>query len=137
MQDMWDRWVGFGVSAGMTGLMRASFGDILAAPSGREAILHLIDECSAVATAAGFPPRQPFIESVTTLFSTVGSPIKASMLRDIERGAPTEGEHALGELTARPWPRGRNTDPGSRTHPCRGERGRTCARSRCSIGSTG
>jgi 2-dehydropantoate 2-reductase len=31
----------------------------------------------------------------------VGSPIKASMLRDIERGSVTEGEHVLGELTAR------------------------------------
>jgi 2-dehydropantoate 2-reductase len=35
------------------------------------------------------------------LFTTVGSPIKASMLRDIERGSVTEGEHVLGELTGR------------------------------------
>jgi 2-dehydropantoate 2-reductase len=101
MQDMWEKWITIGISAGMTCLMRASFGDILAAPGGREAILRLTGECSAVATAAGFPPRQPFIESVTTLFTTVGSPIKASMLRDIERGSVTEGEHVLGELTAR------------------------------------
>ena len=51
--------------AGMTCLMRASFGDILAAPGGREAILRLFAECSAVATAAGFPPRPAFIEFVT------------------------------------------------------------------------
>jgi 2-dehydropantoate 2-reductase len=101
MQDMWDKWVGIGVSAGMTCLMRASFGDILLAPGGREAVLRLIGECSSVATAAGFPPSQRFIESVTTLFTTAGSPIKASMLRDIERGSVTEGEHVLGELTAR------------------------------------
>jgi 2-dehydropantoate 2-reductase len=101
VQDMWDKWVGFGISAGMTCLMRASFGDIVAVPGGREAILRLVGECSAVATAAGFPPRQQFIESVTRLFTTEGSPIKASMLRDIERGSVTEGEHVLGELTAR------------------------------------
>ena len=101
MQDMWDKWVGVGISAGMTCLMRASFGDILVAPGGREAILRLVGECSAVATAAGFPPSQAFIKSVTTLFTSVGSPIKASMLRDIERGSGTEGEHVLGELTAR------------------------------------
>jgi 2-dehydropantoate 2-reductase len=101
VQDMWDKWVGFGISAGMTSLMRASFGDIVAVPGGREAILRLVGECSAVATAAGFPPRQQFIESVTRLFTTEGSPIKASMLRDIERGSVTEGEHVLGELTAR------------------------------------
>ena len=38
---------------------------------------------------------------MTRLFTTEGSPIKASMLRDIERGSVTEGEHVLGELTAR------------------------------------
>ena len=54
VQDMWDKWVGSGKSAGMTSLMRASFGDIVAVPGGREAILRLVGECSAVATAAGF-----------------------------------------------------------------------------------
>jgi 2-dehydropantoate 2-reductase len=30
-----------------------------------------------------------------------GSPLMASMLRDIEKGAPTEGDHVLGDLLAR------------------------------------
>jgi 2-dehydropantoate 2-reductase len=30
-----------------------------------------------------------------------GSDIAASMLRDIERGGPTEGEHILGDMLAR------------------------------------
>ena len=38
---------------------------------------------------------------MTTMFTTMGSPIKASMLRDIERGSVTEGEHTQGQLTAR------------------------------------
>ena len=63
--------------------MRASIGDILAAPGGREAMFSLFDECCAVATASGFPPRAAFIEFDHKLITTVGSPIKWSMLRDI------------------------------------------------------
>ena len=33
-----------------------------------------------------------------TLLTQAGSPLKASALRDIERGAPTEGEHVLGDM---------------------------------------
>jgi 2-dehydropantoate 2-reductase len=81
--------------------MRASIGDILAAPGGREAMFALFDECCAIATASGFPPRPAFIEFDRTLITTVGSPLKWSMLRDIERGSVTEGEHILGDMVAR------------------------------------
>ena len=101
MQDMWEKFVQLGLGAGITCLMRASIGDILAAPGGREAMFALFDECCAVATAAGFPPRPAFIEFDHKLITTVGSPIKWSMLRDIERGSTTEGEHILGDMVAR------------------------------------
>src|SRR5215475_13021431 len=81
--------------------MRASIGDILAAPGGREAMFALFDECCAVAAGSGFPPRPAFIEFDHKLITTVGSPLKWSMLRDIERGSTTEGEHILGDMVAR------------------------------------
>ena len=99
--DMWEKFVQLGLGAGITCLMRASIGDILAAPGGREAMFSLFDECCAVATASGFPPRPAFIEFDHKLITTVGSPIKWSMLRDIERGSITEGEHILGDMVAR------------------------------------
>jgi 2-dehydropantoate 2-reductase len=101
MQDMWEKFVQLGLGAGITCLMRASIGDILAAPGGREAMFEIFDECCAVATASGFKPRPAFIEFDTTLITTVGSPLKWSMLRDIERGSTTEGEHILGDMVAR------------------------------------
>jgi 2-dehydropantoate 2-reductase len=101
MQDMWEKFVQLGLGAGITCLMRASIGDILAAPGGREAMFQIFDECCAVATASGFKPRPAFIEFDTTLITTVGSPLKWSMLRDIERGSTTEGEHILGDMVAR------------------------------------
>ena len=101
MLDMWEKFVQLGLGAGITCLMRASIGDILAAPGGREAMFQIFGECCAVATASGFTPRPAFIEFDTTLITTVGSPLKWSMLRDIERGSTTEGEHILGDLVAR------------------------------------
>jgi 2-dehydropantoate 2-reductase len=101
MQDMWEKFVQLGLVAGITCLMRASFGDILAAPGGREAMFQIFDECSAIATASGFKPRPAFIEFDTTMITTVGSPLKSSMLRDIERGSTTEGEHILSDMVAR------------------------------------
>lgn len=64
-------------------------------------MFEIFDECCAVATASGFKPRPAFIEFDTTLITTVGSPLKWSMLRDIERGSITEGEHILGDMVAR------------------------------------
>jgi 2-dehydropantoate 2-reductase len=41
------------------------------------------------------------VESVTGVLTTEGSALTASMLRDIERGGPTEGEHVLGDMAER------------------------------------
>jgi 2-dehydropantoate 2-reductase len=101
MQDMWEKFVQLSTVAGITCLMRASIGDILVAPGGREAMFRLFDECCAIATASGFGPRPAFIGFVRTLLTAVNSPLKASMLRDIERGSATEGEHILGDMVNR------------------------------------
>ena len=101
MYDMWEKFVQLSTGAGITCLMRASVGTVLAAPGGRETIFGLFDECCAVATASGFAPRPAFIAFDTALFNTVDSPLKASMLRDIERGSITEGDHILGDMASR------------------------------------
>ncbi len=100
MLDMWEKWAGLATAAGITCLMRASIGDVIAA-GGESALLRLFNECCVVARAAGFPLRDQFIEACKTNYYVAGSPVKASMLRDIERGAPTEGEHVLGDMVAR------------------------------------
>jgi 2-dehydropantoate 2-reductase len=100
-QDMWEKWIDVSTIAGITCLMRASIGDIIAAHGGQSAILRLFSENCAVGTAAGFPPRRSFIDEETPYLTDAGSPLKASMLRDIERGGPTEGHHILGDLLAR------------------------------------
>jgi 2-dehydropantoate 2-reductase len=101
IQDMWEKFVQLSTLAGITCLMRASIGDILTVPKGEESIFRLFAECCAVATASGFEPRAPFIEFDRNLFTTANSPLKASMLRDIERGSETEAEHILGDMANR------------------------------------
>jgi len=54
-----------------------------------------------VAAAEGHAPRPAFLEGIRKTLTTPGSTLTASMLRDIERGAPTEGEHVLGDMVAR------------------------------------
>jgi 2-dehydropantoate 2-reductase len=101
VQEMWEKWTFLATLAGMTGLMRAAIGDILASPGGRDAILSLLSECRAAAAAAGHEPRPAFTDLVTGMLTKEGSTLTASMLRDVEGGAPTEGEHVLGDMVER------------------------------------
>lgn len=101
LQDMWDKFAQLAAGAGMTCLMRGSSGDIQNAPGGREAFLTLYAECRSVAAAAGFASTPSYVEFMIKTMIAPGSPLKASMLRDIERGGPTEGDHVFGDLLAR------------------------------------
>jgi 2-dehydropantoate 2-reductase len=100
LQEMWEKWVFIATGAGITCLMRAAIGDIVAAGAARLAT-GLFDECAAIATGQGFPPRPEFLARTRQMFTTPGSPLTASMLRDIERGAPIEADHILGDLLRR------------------------------------
>jgi 2-dehydropantoate 2-reductase len=101
MLEMWEKWVLLATLAGSTSLMRAAVGDILAAPGGRDFLLGVRDECIAVAKAAGYAPREAFLTRVTGVLTTEGSPLTASMFRDIKAGAPVEADHVVGDMIAR------------------------------------
>src|SRR5882724_1221918 len=98
VQEMWEKWVFLATLAACTCLMRSSVGHILAAPDGKDFILGMLDECSAVATAEGHDPRGPFFERARGMLTTEGSQLTASMFRDIKAGAPVEADHVIGDL---------------------------------------
>jgi 2-dehydropantoate 2-reductase len=100
VQEMWEKWVFIATGAGITCLMRSTVGDIAAAGGGPLAE-SLLSECAAIATRAGFPPSDKSLEHGRATFTAPGSPLTASMYRDIERGGRTEGEHILGDLLRR------------------------------------
>jgi 2-dehydropantoate 2-reductase len=101
MQEMWEKFVMLASLAGMTCLMRAPVGAIVATTDGEALMGEFLAECSAVATASGHAPRAPFLARGRALLTERGSTFTASMLRDIERGGPTEGDHILGDMLRR------------------------------------
>ena len=96
-QDMWEKWVFIAAAAGITCLMRASIGDIVAAGAA-DLASGLLEECASIAAAQGFPLREPALARARVAMTASGSFLKASMLRDIESGKRAEGDQILGDL---------------------------------------
>ena len=101
MQDMWEKWVFLASLAAATCLMRTSVGNILAVAGGRDFLLGMLDECSAIASAEGYAPGGPFFQRTRGLLTAEGSPMTASMFRDVKAGFPVEADHVIGDLVAR------------------------------------
>lgn len=100
IQDMWEKWVFIAAAAGITSLMRGSVGDIVGG-GGLEITEALLDECGAIAAANGHAPRPPAVARAMSMLTAPGSPLTASMLRDIQNGAAIEADHIIGDLLRR------------------------------------
>jgi 2-dehydropantoate 2-reductase len=94
--ELWEKIVTLSVLAGCTCLFRATVGEILRAPGGRDVITGAIATNIEIATREGFPPRPPRLEWTERLLLDPSSTLKASMLRDMERGARVEADHVIG-----------------------------------------
>jgi len=95
-QRMWDKWAFLATAAGITCLMRATIGDIVAVDPTFPIRFH--DECSEIAEAEGYPPSDRVREMERGRLSQPGSLFTASMLRDLEAGSPVESQQILGDL---------------------------------------
>lgn len=100
-QDMWEKWVFLASLAAGTSLMRASVGDIVAAPGGRDLMLGILEEAAGIAAASGFPMPDAMMTRTRGLLGAEGSPANASMARDIDNGARIEADHVVGDLIGR------------------------------------
>ena len=100
LQEMWEKWAFIAAAAGICCLMRGAFGDIAAAGASQLAS-DMFGECCAIAAKNGFNPGETAVKRSVGMLTAAGSPIAASMLRDIERGAPIEAVHIVGDLLAR------------------------------------
>ena len=100
LQEMWEKWVFIAALAGSTCLMRAPIGDLVAAGAA-DLATRLLDEGAAIAAAEGFAPGEAVLARSRAMLTASGSLLAASMLRDIERQAPTEGDHIVGDLLRR------------------------------------
>ncbi len=99
-QDMWEKWVFLSSAAAINCLMRASIGDIVAAGAA-DLALAMFGECAAIAAANGFAPREEFAGKTRALLTAPGSPLTASMLRDLEAGGQVESDAILVDMLHR------------------------------------
>lgn len=97
-QAMWEKWVMITSLAALTTMMRGSVGEIAMAPGGKEVAERLTNECFLVLKAHGFEPNQKFVYQTFSRLTDTTSFLKASMLRDMERGGKTEAEHIIGDF---------------------------------------
>lgn len=101
MQEMWEKFMALAAVAAATCLMRAPIGVIVSSPGGPDFTNAMIAETVAIATASGHAPRPAMHDRMVKMLTDPTSKLSASMLRDVERGGPTEGDHILGDLLAR------------------------------------
>ncbi|ARP79435.1 2-dehydropantoate 2-reductase [Bordetella genomosp. 8] len=100
-QDCWEKYVFLCSLAAGTCLMRGSVGEIASTADGQGVLLGLLDEAQAVSAAAGYPVRPPADAAARKLFTDTGSPVTASMFRDLRQGLRVEGDHIVGDMIAR------------------------------------
>lgn len=101
MQDMWEKFTFLASLAAMTCLMRATVGEIVATDEGRALNEAMFTACERVAAASGYPNRQPARERGVNVLTQAGSPLTASMLRDLENGGRVEADHIVGDMLRR------------------------------------
>lgn len=98
---MWNKFTFLATLAGITCLLHGTIGEIVATPDGAALASHLYFECAETARRSGHAPSEAAVAEAIGTLTAPGSPLKASMLRDLDRGATTEVEHVLGDMLAR------------------------------------
>ncbi len=101
MQDLWEKFAFITAAAGITCLMRANVGAIVAAGDGERLTRQILGECEAVAAAAGFPIAETAQAWARQLLLQPGSAFTTSMLRDVQSGAKIEADHLQGDMIRR------------------------------------
>ncbi len=100
-QQLWNKYSFLAALAAGTCLMRASVGVVVAGEGGTDFMRALYQECVAVAAAAGQPVPQDKQNFALDTLTQAASPVKASMLRDLEAGLRVEAAHIVGDMLHR------------------------------------
>jgi 2-dehydropantoate 2-reductase len=100
-REMWEKWVLLASLGGINCLMRGSIGAVAAAPGGADFATAFLDECRAIATAAGHPPSPAFDSAARAVLTAPGSPMTSSMYRDLLAGQPVEADQIIGDFLHR------------------------------------
>lgn len=100
VQAMWQKWVFIATIGLVTCLLNGPIGEIVAVPEGEATALQILEECASIARASGFPPAEPFLETLRKQITAQGSKTTSSLYRDMQKGNSSEVETVLGDLLA-------------------------------------
>ena len=100
-REMWEKWTFIASLGAITCLTRGTVGEVEACPGGAAFALQLLDEVVAIAAVVGVPPSDGFLAGARAMLTEKGSPLAASMSRDLQGGKPTEAEAIVGDLIRR------------------------------------
>jgi len=100
-REQWTKFTFLATLAAATCTMRAPIGHIVAAQGGDAFVRRLYAECLAVAQAEGEAIDAKAQETALATLTAPGSPLKASMLRDLEAGQPVEAMQIVGDMVLR------------------------------------
>jgi 2-dehydropantoate 2-reductase len=97
-QALWDKWTFLSTLAGMTTLCNGSIGEIITTPYGEALTNTMYQQCCAIAEAHGYAIADGVQTKSIEMLTLAGSPMTASMLRDLNAGNKTEHAHILLEM---------------------------------------
>ncbi|MDQ9146734.1 ketopantoate reductase family protein [Bacillus velezensis] len=97
-KDIWKKYMFIAAQAGVTTLFQQPVGPILETEGGRNTAKRLFAEIGAIFKAAGIPKDPGLEEESYRTLTSMSYHMKSSMLRDMEKGRVTEGDHLHGFL---------------------------------------
>jgi 2-dehydropantoate 2-reductase len=100
-EELWKKLVHLSTVAAVTTLTRQAIGRVNQTRDGPWLIETTLVAAARIAAAEGYPMSETTMSRTRATFSAPNSAYKASMLRDMERGGATEGEHILGYMRDR------------------------------------
>lgn len=100
-RDQWIKFTFLATLAAGTCLFRAPVGRIMATADGNALMQALYEECLLAAAAAGEPIPEAARAQALARLTEPGSPLTASMLRDLQAGQPVEADQIVGDMLAR------------------------------------
>jgi 2-dehydropantoate 2-reductase len=101
-QDLWEKWAMLAAGAAITCLLRGTIGEVLATEDGTAVAARLVAEVRGIAAAHGHAPRPAAVAQADRTLSDPQSRWAASMMRDVQHGAPRlEAEQVIGDLIRR------------------------------------
>jgi 2-dehydropantoate 2-reductase len=98
MLDMWEKIAFLSTLAGITCLMRANVGEVLATPGGKLLMRQYSDCAIEIARLEGYAPRPDVLARFDSVLNSSDSTLTASMLRDLEAGNDVEADHIVGYM---------------------------------------